>query len=54
MRLRTEEVLTAVGERQELVMTGGVVSWHDLALYLIAQTMGPGAAHAMAVSLRQP
>lgn len=29
-------------------MTGGVMSWHDLALYLIARHVGPTAAQAMA------
>lgn len=48
VRLRTEEVLIVAGRRQEFVMTGGVVSWHDLALYLIARHVGPGAAQAMA------
>lgn len=48
VRLRTEEVLITAGERQELVMTGGVMSWHDLALHLIAEHVGPTAAHAMA------
>lgn len=48
VRLRTEEVLIVAGDRQEFVMTGGVVSWHDLALYLIARNVGPDAAHAIA------
>jgi transcriptional regulator GlxA family with amidase domain len=48
VRLRTEEVLIVAGSRREFVMTGGVVSWHDLALYLIARHVGPGAAQAMA------
>jgi transcriptional regulator GlxA family with amidase domain len=48
VRLRTEEVLITAGERRELVMTGGVMSWHDLALHLIARHVGPTAAQAMA------
>lgn len=48
VRLRTEEVLITAGDRQELVMTGGVMSWHDLALHLIARNVGPIAAQAMA------
>ena len=48
VRLRTEEVLVTAGRREEFVMTGGVTSWHDLALYLIAQHVGPSAAGAMA------
>jgi transcriptional regulator GlxA family with amidase domain len=48
VRLRAEEVLVTAGDRGELVMTGGVTSWHDLALHLIARHVGPSAAHAMA------
>jgi hypothetical protein len=33
---------------EDIVMTGGVMSWHDLALYLIARYVGPVAAQAMA------
>ena len=48
VRLRTRETLVVAGEREELVMTGGVMSWHDLALHLIACHVGPTAAQAMA------
>jgi transcriptional regulator GlxA family with amidase domain len=48
VRLRPEEALVAAGDRGEFVMTGGVTSWHDLALHLIARHVGPGSAHAMA------
>ena len=48
VRLHPEKVLIASGERQEFVMTGGVMSWHDLALHLIARYVGPTAARAMA------
>lgn len=48
VRLRTEEVLITSGHRHEFVMTGGVMSWHDLALYVIARQVGPTAAQAMA------
>ena len=48
VKLRTEEVLITAGDRRELVMTGGVMSWHDLALHLIARHVGPTAAQAMA------
>jgi transcriptional regulator GlxA family with amidase domain len=48
VHLRTQDVLVTAGERQELVMTGGVMSWHDLALHLIARHVGPSAAQAMA------
>lgn len=48
VRLRTREVLITGGDRGELVMTGGVMSWHDLALHLVARYVGPTAAQAMA------
>lgn len=48
VRLRTTETLIEAGDRRELVMTGGVMSWHDLALHLIARHVGPTAAQAMA------
>lgn len=48
VRLRTEEVLITAGDKREFVMTGGVMSWHDLALHLIARHVGPIAAQAMA------
>lgn len=48
VRLRPEEVLVVAGDHEEFVMTGGVMSWHDLALHLIANHVGPTAAQAMA------
>jgi transcriptional regulator GlxA family with amidase domain len=48
VRLRTQETLITAGDRHEFVMTGGVMSWHDLALHLIARHVGPMAAQAMA------
>lgn len=48
VRLRTQKVLITAGSRHEFVMTGGVMSWHDLALHLIARYVGPTAAQAMA------
>jgi transcriptional regulator GlxA family with amidase domain len=48
VRLRPEEVLIVAGDRHEFVMTGGVMSWHDLALHLIGTRVGPSAAQAMA------
>jgi transcriptional regulator GlxA family with amidase domain len=48
VELHTEETLITVGQRREFVMSGGVMSWHDLALYLIARHVGPTAAQAMA------
>lgn len=48
VKLKTEEVLITAGNQQEFVMTGGVMSWHDLALYLIARHVSPTGAQAMA------
>lgn len=48
VKLCTEEVLLTAGQRTEFVMTGGVASWHDLVLYLIARHVSPAAAQAMA------
>jgi transcriptional regulator GlxA family with amidase domain len=45
--LRLDEVLVTGGARQELVMTGGVASWHDLALHLVTRHVGPDAAAAL-------
>lgn len=47
VRLRLRETLITAGDRREFVMTGGVMSWHDLALHLIARHVGPTAAQAM-------
>ena len=47
VKLRTSEVLITSGHQRELVMTGGVMSWHDLALYLISRYIGPMAALSM-------
>lgn len=46
--LCTEEVLVTAGQQHEFIMTGGVTSWHDLVLYLIAAHVGADAAHGMA------
>lgn len=48
VRVRPEKVLITSGEGPEFLMTGGVMSWHDLALHLIATNLGPSAAHGMA------
>jgi len=48
VKLFTEEVLLITGRHNELVMTGGFTSWHDLVLHLIASHVNPRAAHAMA------
>jgi len=46
--LSGEEVLIISGIHQKFVMTGGVMSWHDLALHLIARYVGPMAAQTVA------
>jgi transcriptional regulator GlxA family with amidase domain len=46
--LRFEEVLITAGEPERFVMTGGVFSWHDLALHLITKHVGSSAAQSMA------
>jgi transcriptional regulator GlxA family with amidase domain len=46
--LRVEEVLITAGNPERFVMTGGVFSWHDLALHLITRHVGPSAAQSMA------
>lgn len=48
VRLHTDEVLVAAGDRRELVMSAGGTSWHDLALYLTARHVSCAAARAMA------
>ena len=46
--LRLEEVLITADSPERFVMTGGVTSWHDLALYLISRYVGISAAQSMA------
>jgi transcriptional regulator GlxA family with amidase domain len=48
VRLNPQKVLITAGNQHEFVMTGGVMSWHDLALHLIARFVGPSAAQSMA------
>ncbi len=48
VRLRLERVLVASGDREQFVMSGASASWHDLVLYLVARTVGPAAAQAIA------
>lgn len=43
-----EQTLAIAGERQEFVSCGASMSWHDLALYLVARHTGEAAAHAVA------
>jgi transcriptional regulator GlxA family with amidase domain len=46
VRLHPEQVLVVSGERGELVSSGASTSWHDLALWLIAEHAGAPAAQA--------
>ncbi|MCG6986502.1 MAG: helix-turn-helix domain-containing protein [Thiocapsa sp.] len=45
--LRLDDVLVTGGPRQDFVMTGGVASWHDLALHLVTRHVGAEAAAAL-------
>ncbi len=48
VRIREDRALVTAGDRDDFVMTGGVTSWHDLALYLTARFVGRAAAQALA------
>jgi len=48
IQLRLEEMLVTAGERQELVMSGAAMAWHDLVLYLIDRYVGTAAAQSIA------
>jgi transcriptional regulator GlxA family with amidase domain len=48
VRLRLQEVLVTAGERQEFVMSGAAMAWHDLVLYLIGRYVGTAAAQSIA------
>lgn len=48
VRPRPEEVLVTAGSRDDLVTTGGVTSWHDLALHLTTRFVGREVAGALA------
>ena len=43
-----EQTLTIAGDRQQFVSCGASMSWHDLALYLVARHTGDAAARAVA------
>lgn len=45
---RPERVLSYAGEEDRLILAGGITSWQDLALYLIARFLGP--EHAVQAS----
>lgn len=48
VRVQRQRTLVAAGEGQRLIMTGGGSSWLDLALYLIARSVGVEAAMQVA------
>jgi transcriptional regulator GlxA family with amidase domain len=48
VRLRPEEVLVVSGDGGRLITSGAATAWHDLALHLIARTVGPATAQAVA------
>ena len=48
IRLRVEQTLVISGDRAQFVMSGASASWHDLVLYLVARTVGPASANAIA------
>jgi transcriptional regulator GlxA family with amidase domain len=43
-----ERVLVVSGEREEFVISGASMTWHDLVLYLIAWHVGATAAQTVA------
>lgn len=47
VRLRLEAPLIVTGDRDQLIMSGAATSWQDLALYLVARTVGPATAQAV-------
>lgn len=48
IRIHPERVLVISGQREELVSSGASMTWHDLALYLIARYAGAVAAQEVA------
>jgi transcriptional regulator GlxA family with amidase domain len=48
VQLRLEEMLVTAGERQELVMSGAAMAWHDLVLYLIERYVDAASAQSIA------
>lgn len=48
VQLRLEEMLVTAGERQEFVMSGAAMAWHDLVLYLIERYVGAASAQSIA------
>ena len=48
VQLRLEEMLVTAGDRQEFVMSGAAMAWHDLVLYLIERYVGAASAQSIA------
>lgn len=48
VRLRQDASLVVTGDRDQFIMSGAATSWQDLALYLIARTVGAATAQAVA------
>lgn len=48
VEVRSEEVLVISGDEGRLITSGAATAWHDLALYLVAEHVGPATAHAVA------
>lgn len=48
VEVRSEEVLVVSGDGGRLITSGAATAWHDLALYLIAEHVGPATAQAVA------
>ena len=46
--LRLDEMIVVSGERQQFVMSGAAMAWHDLVLYLITRYAGAAAAQSIA------
>jgi transcriptional regulator GlxA family with amidase domain len=46
--LRLDEVLVVSGDGGRLITSGAATAWHDLALYLIAEHVGPATAQSVA------
>lgn len=46
--LSPEKPLVVAGNRQQFASSGASMSWHDLALYLVARHVGPAAAQGVA------
>ncbi|HYP55428.1 MAG TPA: helix-turn-helix domain-containing protein [Solirubrobacterales bacterium] len=48
VQVRSEEVLVISGDGGRLITSGAATAWHDLALFLIAEHVGPATAQAVA------